>query len=193
MSDPKKSPRATSGNQTDLSREKKAEVLGRSDKKKTVGTLIILLIVAVAGAVGIAAWQLTGGDSRSPSSSSSAGYKPEGSTITIEAAQFDDGKARHFAYPLSDGVNVRFFILKSSDGVIRAAFDACDVCWKAGKGYAQEGDGMVCLNCGRRFPSMKINEVKGGCNPAPLRRVVKDGKVLIEVADIAQGRQYFNF
>ncbi len=106
---------------------------------------------------------------------------------------FTDGKAHHFTYKTDDGVTIRYFIIKSSDGVIRAAFDACDVCWPENKGYTQQGDVMVCNNCGRRFPSARINEVHGGCNPAPLKRKVEQGIVIIQVADILQGKRYFDF
>ena len=41
--------------------------------------------------------------------------------------------------------------------------------------------------------SVLVNEVKGGCNPAPLNRHVKDGKVVIQIEDILAGKQYFNF
>lgn len=114
------------------------------------------------------------------------------SQVTFPASLFEDGKARHFEH-VSGNFTVKYFILKSSDGIIRAAFDACDVCWPAGKGYYQEGDYMVCRNCGRRFASVRVNEVKGGCNPAPLNRKVENGKVVIEVKDILDGVQYFNF
>jgi uncharacterized membrane protein len=90
-------------------------------------------------------------------------------------------------------LTIRYFVLKSSDGIIRAAFDACDVCWPAGKGYYQEGDNMVCRNCGRRFASVQVNEVKGGCNPAPLNRTLENGNLVIKIKDIQEGRQYFNF
>ncbi|MBW2609818.1 MAG: DUF2318 domain-containing protein [Deltaproteobacteria bacterium] len=113
--------------------------------------------------------------------------------VTRPAALFNDGKARHFEFEADDGVLIKYFVLKSSDGVIRAAFDACDVCWPSGKGYYQDGDYMVCRNCGRRFASVKVNEVKGGCNPAPLYRKVEGGDLVIQVADILEGRQYFNF
>ena len=113
------------------------------------------------------------------------------SEVTFPASLFEDGKARHFEH-VSGDLSIKYFILKSSDGIIRAAFDACDVCWPAGKGYYQEGDYMVCRNCGRRFASVKVNEVKGGCNPAPLNRRVENGKVIIEVKDILDGIQYFN-
>ena len=112
--------------------------------------------------------------------------------VSFPATLFEDGKARHFQHVAGE-FKIKYFVLKSSDGVIRAAFDACDVCWPAGKGYYQEGDHMVCRNCGRRFASVLVNEVKGGCNPAPLNRRVENGKVVIEVKDILEGRQYFNF
>ena len=112
--------------------------------------------------------------------------------VSFPASLFEDGKARHFQHVAGE-FNIKYFVLKSSDGIIRAAFDACDVCWPAGKGYYQEGDYMVCRNCGRKFASVLVNEVKGGCNPAPLNRKVENGKVIIEVNDILDGRQYFNF
>ncbi|MGB9699551.1 MAG: Fe-S-containing protein [Thermodesulfobacteriota bacterium] len=117
--------------------------------------------------------------------------------ITFPVRLFADGKARHFEYkvPAKTGKNltIRYFILKSSDGVIRAAFDACDVCWPEGKGYYQKGDFMICRNCGRRFASIKVNEIQGGCNPAPLKREIKGDKVVIKIEDLLIGAQYFNF
>ena len=82
-------------------------------------------------------------------------------------------------------------MIKSSDGVIRAAFDACEVCYRAKKGYAQQGDNMVCLNCGMKFKSVKVNEVTGGCNPSALKRAVKDGNVIINQQDLLVGAKYF--
>ncbi len=104
-----------------------------------------------------------------------------------------DGKAHFFEYRTEKGITIKYFILKSSDGVIRAAFDACDVCWPEGKGYFQKGDFMVCRNCGQRFASIRVNEVKGGCNPAPLARQIKEGNVVINASDLLEGSRYFNF
>ncbi len=99
-------------------------------------------------------------------------------------ASLTDRKARFFSATLPNGKPINFFLIKSSDGVIRAAIDACDVCYSARKGYYQDGDVMVCNNCGQRFPSAKINEVKGGCNPAPLTRTVQGDSVVIKLADL---------
>ncbi|MDI6726245.1 MAG: DUF2318 domain-containing protein [Smithellaceae bacterium] len=106
---------------------------------------------------------------------------------------FQDGKARFYNFPVGKGVTIKYFVLRSSDGVIRAAFDACDVCWQEGKGYVQQGDFMVCTNCGRRFASVRVNEVQGGCNPAPLNREIRGDKVILQVKDIQQGEKYFAF
>jgi uncharacterized membrane protein len=115
------------------------------------------------------------------------------SEFTFPISEFADGKARHYSFAAPGGITIKYFIIKSSDGVIRAAFDACDVCWASGKGYQQEGDAMVCRNCGKRFASKLVNEVKGGCNPAPLKRTIKGDKLVVQTKDILEGRHYFNF
>ncbi|MCX5865138.1 MAG: DUF2318 domain-containing protein [Deltaproteobacteria bacterium] len=118
---------------------------------------------------------------------------PAKGRLEIPVAAVSDGKAHHFKVQATDGVMVTFFVIKSSDGVVRTAMDACDVCYRAGKGYEQNGDDMVCQNCGMRFPSAKINEVKGGCNPAPLTRVIEGDKLVIAMADIDQNSWYCKF
>lgn len=118
---------------------------------------------------------------------------PANGRLEIPLASVSDGKAHHFKVQAKDGIMVTFFVLKSSDGVIRSAVDACDVCYRAGKGYEQSGDEMVCQNCGMRFPSARINEVQGGCNPAPLTRVIEGDKLVIAMADIDQNSWYCKF
>jgi len=103
---------------------------------------------------------------------------------------FDDGQAHFYSF-VDAGKPIDFFVLKSTDGVVRAAFDACDVCFGAHKGYRQQGDLMICNNCGQQFPSLKINEVRGGCNPGPLERTVEGTNLVIRSTDIAAGAGYF--
>ncbi|MBA3011379.1 MAG: DUF2318 domain-containing protein [Proteobacteria bacterium] len=109
---------------------------------------------------------------------------PENNQVSIPLEKISDGQAHYFTVKSEKGVMVEFFVVKSQDGVVRAAVDACDVCYRAGKGYVQEGDVMVCTNCGMRFATDRINEVKGGCNPAPLTRVIDGGNLVISMADI---------
>jgi uncharacterized membrane protein len=151
----------------------------RNDARKSIGAL--LLVVALVGA--LAAPPLAVAKDAAPA--------PGVPDVSYPADMFDNGKARHLEYRTSDGVTVKYFILKSSDGVIRAAFDACNVCWREGKGYTQKDNFMVCNNCGMRFLSTKINVVTGGCNPVPLTRNIEGGKVIIKVEHILEGKRYF--
>ena len=116
--------------------------------------------------------------------------EPVDDVVTIPVADVDDGMAHHFQLK-KDGFEVKFFLLQSNDGVIRAAFDACDVCFREKKGYSQDGDFMICNNCGMRFHESRINVVKGGCNPSPLARTYDENVVTITVRDIMAGRGYF--
>jgi uncharacterized membrane protein len=173
------------------SEAKKAAVLGM-DKKSRAPLFVTLAVAAVAAAAG---FYLVNGSKTSPVKAQAVGASQGSAGVfTYNAGDFADGKAKYFSYRSPEGINIRYFIMKSSDGIIRAAYDACDTCWSSGKGYHQEGDYMVCNNCGQRFSSVKINVVKGGCNPAPLSRSVKSGKVLISVQDIIrEGSFYFDF
>jgi uncharacterized membrane protein len=110
--------------------------------------------------------------------------------VTIPAAKVSDGKA-HFYRVKAGGKDVKFFVIKSRDGVVRTALDACDVCYQAKKGYTQEGDFLVCNNCGQKFHATRVMEVKGGCNPSPLPRSVAGANVVIREADLAAGAKYF--
>ena len=118
---------------------------------------------------------------------------PDNGVLKIALSDIDDGKAHYFKAQADDGTMVTFFVLKSKDGVIRAAIDACDVCYRSGKGYVQEGDFMVCKNCGQRFASSRINVVKGGCNPAPLNRQVEGQHLVINMTDINQNAWYSEY
>lgn len=110
--------------------------------------------------------------------------------VILPLKSISDGKAHHFVYKSEDKA-IKFFVIQSGDGVIRAAFDACDVCFHSKKGYSQDGEFMICNNCGRKFHSSRINVVQGGCNPAPLKRVTEGDKLVIQVSDILHGARYF--
>lgn len=114
-----------------------------------------------------------------------------GQDVHIPLAQLNDGQAKFYRYPLSNGREIEFFAIRSSDGVYRAAFNSCDVCFQARRGYRQEGDNMVCNKCNQRFPSQYINELKGGCNPVPLTRTVDGNVLVVRTDDLQAGGYYF--
>jgi uncharacterized membrane protein len=167
---------------------KKAAVLGthRKNRMPLIAGIAVFVLIA-AGAL----WYF-GRPAATLPALPAAGPQASGGVVSLPVSTFDDGKAHYFEHK-TGGITIRYFVVKSADGVVRAAFDACDVCWPAGKGYAQDGEFMVCRNCGQRFHSTKVNEVKGGCNPAPLERRVENGALLIRVSDILEGKSYFDF
>ena len=181
----------------EVSTNKKAAVLGSEKKRKRIVPYTVLSICAILVIAAVVFFQGNVQSSQNRSVVQNVGQNNKGlrqvQVVTYPTTLFDEGKAKHFEFRADNGITVKYFVLKSSDGVIRAAFDACDVCWPSGKGYYQEQDKMVCRNCGKRFASVKINEVKGGCNPAPLNRQIEGDNLVIQVSDILKGQSYFDF
>ncbi|MBM3187522.1 MAG: DUF2318 domain-containing protein [Chloroflexi bacterium] len=114
----------------------------------------------------------------------------EEGVVRLPVSALADGQARHYTYMNGDQP-IEFFVLQSPDGTVRAAFNACDVCFPAKRGYVQDDDHMVCMNCGRRFPVDQIGLVQGGCNPAPLAGSVVADRLVIKVSDLVQGARFF--
>ena len=82
-----------------------------------------------------------------------------------------------------DGTEVELVALKDSKGNLRTAFNACQVCYSSGKGYyRQDGDYLVCQNCGNSFTIDQVGIASGGCNPWPILdsdRTVTDDEIQI--------------
>ena len=148
----------------------------------------ILVVVVAAVSAGV----LDGLLKKSPAEiGKAAGVAETADIVRIPLNALDPGKALFL--PLeSEGRQVYYFALKSRDGAYRAALDTCDVCFKSNRGYRQEADQMVCNNCGQKFASDKIGEVKGGCNPHPLAHKEEAGFMVIRKADILAGKEYFS-
>jgi len=113
--------------------------------------------------------------------------------VSVSVADVSDAKAHFFNTVLPNGKEIFFFVVKSSDGKLRAAANGCQVCGSAMQGFHQEGDFMVCNTCGNSYPLNKIATEKGGCNPAPISPDLKesDGRVLITLAELEGIQQFF--
>ncbi len=159
---------------------------------RNIGTKIAAAILLLAGLATLAqAGLLDGIFRKSPAEAAKeAGIIETSDAVKIPLKALDSGKALFLQHEI-EGRQLHYFALKSSDGAYRAALDACDVCFRANRGYRQDGDLMVCNNCGQTFPSLKIGEVKGGCNPHPLPRKVEGQDLVIKKSDIATGKDYF--
>jgi uncharacterized membrane protein len=110
--------------------------------------------------------------------------------VRLPLTELSDGAAHFYTVMVGD-LPVEFFAIWTPDNVIRTAYNACDVCFRAKLGYRQEGLFMVCNNCGNRFPVGKIDTVNGGCNPAPLAAHIDGQELVIAPADLVAGLSYF--
>jgi uncharacterized membrane protein len=81
--------------------------------------------------------------------------------------------AKFYGYQSND-TYMEVIAVRASDGTVRTALNTCQVCNNSGRGYyVQEGDILVCQNCGNQFTIDQVELAKDGCNPVPIE---KDGK-----------------
>ena len=162
--------------------EKQARFTATTDHRLRNRVLFVAVLVLAAGLLG---WGLNrNGNGGIPQVQAQQGV------ITLPLAQVNDGQAHFYRYQ-SGATSMAFFVVRGSDGKIRVALDTCDACYAAKKGYRQQGEVMVCNNCEQQFPTVKINEVSGGCNPVAVPIQLSGDRVTIASADLDRGVRYF--
>ncbi|MDR3342167.1 MAG: DUF2318 domain-containing protein [Treponema sp.] len=101
----------------------------------------------------------------------------------------------HF-YPMEiEGTRMEVMAVVAPDGTIRTAFNTCQSCYDSGKGYyIQNGNVIVCQNCGKRFRLSQIELKSGGCNPMPIfpqDKVVDNEKIVISQDFLKKAKAVF--
>lgn len=105
-------------------------------------------------------------------------------------ASFDGAKINTtvvwFIYNTTGGVQEKIFAVRDSNGDLHVAMDACNVCYKAGKGYRQSGSQMMCNNCGMRFAITDIGDANTGtgCWPSHITTVNDNGIIKIQISQL---------
>jgi uncharacterized membrane protein len=117
--------------------------------------------------------------------------KPINGAVIIPMEKVSDGTV-HF-YRFNDGKReIVFFVVRGSDGVFHTAFDACEVCYREQKGYAQKGDYLLCKACDAKYAINMIGQENGfGCKPIKLRHFEEAKNIIIKEADIRSGARLF--
>jgi len=89
--------------------------------------------------------------------------------------------------------NVRFFAILDSLDKVHVAFDACDVCYEARKGYKVINNLAICNNCGNRYPLNLIGKdnIYGGCWPSYLPVKEVNNNAVIKISDLEAKRYLF--
>jgi uncharacterized membrane protein len=170
----------------DAVREQKRAEFSGDQKRSPLVWAIPLAVIAIA-AIAVVVLVTGGKEERAYSAAPAAA---QGGDVSIPVADVNDGAVHFFASDVA-GTQVKYFVVKAPDGSLKTAFDACEVCYRAKKGYTQEGDSVRCNNCGRVFPASSIGAQTGGCNPSPIEATTDGGQLTIPVAQIETGVRFF--
>jgi hypothetical protein len=154
----------------------------RGKKSKRLYAAIAAVIVLIAGILVIKG--LAGGSGNTATA---------GGDLLIKKGEISE-TATFYPYR-AGGTKMEVLAVKASDGTVRTAFNTCQVCFSSGKGYyKQEGDTLVCQNCGNVFQMDQVEKIKGGCNPVPILEDNKsdDGSNIVITGDfLTQNKDLF--
>lgn len=94
-----------------------------------------------------------------------------------------------------DGTEMEVMAVRDSSGNIRTAFNTCQICYSSGRGYyQQEGNDLVCQNCGNSFTTDQVGLESGGCNPVPIMdndRKITDTSITISYDFLKNYKEIF--
>ena len=101
--------------------------------------------------------------------------------VHIPLSELTDSSLHFYAVDV-EGTTMRFLVVHQSNGNYAVALDACQICgWS---GYRQQGQNVICRNCGATIYIPSIGE-HGSCNPVPLKSSVEGGEVIIDLSTFA--------
>jgi uncharacterized membrane protein len=102
--------------------------------------------------------------------------------VSIPVTDLADSNLHYFTAD-SGGTLLRFLVIRKGDGDYAVALDACQICgWS---GYRQQGQNVICRNCGAAIYVPSIGQA-GGCNPVAVKARVEAGKVTVDLAALAE-------
>ncbi len=108
-------------------------------------------------------------------------YEVKDGMIVIPLSLLEDMHLHRYIYKAKDGIEMRFFAIKKSEGSYGVVLDACEICGPSG--YFERGDDVICKLCDVVMNRGTIG-FAGGCNPIPFPYIVHDEKIKIEPKDL---------
>jgi uncharacterized membrane protein len=177
-------------NEKNKAEKRKMLLEQRKKKSRTMMIVSLLAIAMICAGVYFVLTNSENGELQINKPSQSIMYQDE-TNVWIPLAGISD-EAEFFEYD-SNGVGVRFFTVLGSDGEIRVALDACDVCYNAKKGYRQVGDDMQCINCGNIYSidGLGTENIGGGCWPSFVPIEINGDNVYIKITELEEKRFMF--
>lgn len=168
----------------------------KTETKRKSNTLILgiiaVIVIAMAAFTGIKANSKKEVLAKQPNTVVTA-ITDENGDVIIPIADLSE-TATFYSYDKLD-TEIEFLAVKAPDGTIRTAFNTCQVCYASGRGYyVQEGDVLVCQNCGNVFEMDQVEKIKGGCNPVPIigdHKEVTASSIIIKSENFTEAESLF--
>lgn len=162
-------------------------------KNKSIYYVVLAAIVIVAFSGIILSNSIKGKESGTGQSKGAEAKLSANGDLIIPVADVTE-KASFYDYKVDD-TKMQVMAVKAPDGTIRTAFNTCQVCYGSGRGYyVQDGDYLVCQNCGNRFGAADVEVSKGGCNPVPIfseNKTVDKTNITISKDFLKEAKQIF--
>lgn len=98
--------------------------------------------------------------------------------VRIPLSELTDSSLHFYTADVNNSV-IRFLVIQKQNGDYAAALDACQICGTAG--YRQEGQTVICRNCGASIYIPSIGQ-SGGCNPISVTSRVEGGEVIVDLS-----------
>lgn len=157
------------------------------------------VVVVVVVAVSLNTGEAKNAASQQPSGQSvaaaGASQPAEGNGPGITVNKKDVTSTATFIPYEIGNTKMELIAVRADDGTVRTSLNTCQVCWDSGRGYyKQEGNELVCQNCGNRFNINQIEKQKNGCNPVPVtseEKTENDNTITISGDALATYKQYF--
>jgi high-affinity iron transporter len=106
----------------------------------------------------------------------------ESGQVRIPLSELNDSSLHYYAADVDNTV-IRFLVIHRMNGDYATALDACQICGR--QGYRQEGQNVVCRNCGAAIYIPSIGQ-SGGCNPIGVKSRVEGGDVIVDLSALTQ-------
>ena len=106
----------------------------------------------------------------------------ENNQVRIPLSELTDSSL-HFYMADVNGTVIRFLVIHKTNGDYATALDACQICGTSG--YRQEGQNIICRNCGAAIYVPSIGD-SGGCNPIAVKSQVEGGEVIVDLSALAR-------
>jgi high-affinity iron transporter len=106
----------------------------------------------------------------------------ENNQVRIPLSDLTDSSL-HFYTAEADATVIRFLVIHKSNGDYSTALDACQIC--GATGFRQEGQNVICRNCGAAIYIPSIGD-SGGCNPIAVKSQVEGGEVIVDLSALVK-------